>query len=117
MSLNFYKKIQFASLCLQSIGSPGIHIIDLDKLSGLYGMLGNYLHAAKRPEKTAQNPKWWGRLHTTLVETKKELAPVFQHAIARLKLNEEGREMYERWKTGETTDEDVMREFRESLMA
>ncbi len=108
----FAEKIQFANLLLKALGSPPIFIIDLDAFSRMYGKLGNYLHAYKNSETTADCRQWWGSLDQLLYEAKQTLFKVFSSPMGFTSLNERGLKLYQTWREGKVTDEQVVNEYQ-----
>lgn len=109
------KKIKYINLALCTIGKPPMVVLDLDVLSDLYARLNNYLHAWKRPEKTAQQKDWWSGLWQTLDEIEEILGRIYSGTIAHIKLNEKAMENYEAWKKKELSDEEVVIFFRKEF--
>lgn len=109
----FENKLRFAALLHQAIDGVGIYLIGLDDVIKLYGRLGAFLHAPKRPEETVDSPLWWGKLYSAIEDSLNVLDEVYSNAIGMVKLNELGVELYERWKGGAITDAQAQAEFWE----
>lgn len=106
------KKIEYMNLMLRAIGAPPAVVPDLKVLSDLYARINNYLHAWKRPQKTAQKREWWAGLWQTLDETERLLTQILGAPIGHVKPNDTGQQAYEAWKNNELTDEQVIESFR-----
>ena len=112
---DFKLKLEFTGVMHQALSGVGVYIIDLDQLSELYGRLGNFLHAPKRPERTVENPRWWGRLNETLQQTFGVLDQVYSNVIGSVTFTEEGQDLYERWKSGSITDTQAQEDFLDGI--
>ena len=111
----FYKKVEFVDICIRSMGLKGVHSLDLDAADKHYGMIGDFMHAQVRPDDTVENPEWWGRFVAVLRHTRDYLFDILSHDMGFIDLNEGGWELYEKWKAGDLTEEEVMDEFRQGL--
>lgn len=106
------KKIEFSNLLLFAIDMKPAIVPDLGALSDLYSRINNYLHAWKRPNKTAQNRVWWESLFQVLDEAEEMLTKILAGTIGHVKFNAKGWEEYEAWKHGKLTDEEIIESFR-----
>lgn len=114
---DFFAKLRFTNLCVAAMQLPlEIPLPDLDHLGSLYGKIGRYLHAIKRPGDTLQNPEWWSDFLSVLHETETTLAPLASQPIAGFKLNENGLALFEEFKSGKKTPEEVKSAFIEALL-
>jgi hypothetical protein len=111
----FYKKLEFVDLLVQSVGLKGVYQIDLDEMSTHYGKIGNFLHAQIKPAETVQNPKWWGQFYKVLQEAGRYLEATLSHDLAFMSMNEKGWDLYEKWKSGEYSDREVQNEFLKGI--
>ena len=113
----FVKKLEFTNLCVKAIGHHlTIPIPDLDELDRLYGRLGRYLHAIKRPGETLQSHKWWTDLENLLREIEGVLAPVASQPIAGFSLNDAGLALFKDFTAGKKTEEEVKACFVEGII-
>ena len=109
------KKIEYMNLALRALGGPLAVVPDLNALSNLYSRLNNYLHAWKRPEKTARQSAWWSGLWQVLDETEKMLTQILTGTIGHIELNDKGWQTYEAWKRKEMNDEEAVESFRQEF--
>lgn len=114
---DFDIKMRFTGLITQALTGSGVYVLNLVDVSQLYGRLGAYLHAPKRPDVTVENPRWWGRLNEALQETFGVLELVYTNAIASVKLHGDGIELYARWKRGEIDDREAAAVFLEGVQS
>lgn len=111
---DFLKKLEYMNLLLAAVEAPvRTAIPDLDKLGSLYGQLNDYLHAPKRPEKTAEAAAWWARLQALVGEAEEHLKTILSHQVGYIDLNERSWASFEAWKRGEKTDTEVIEDFRQ----
>lgn len=111
----FVEKLEFINFYLSALDiSEKVFIPDLGILNKYYGRLGNYLHLQKRPEKTCDNPDWWTNFTDLLPEIRDYLGEIFKHPRAHFELNEEGWKLFDKFKTKSTSEEEIIKEIRES---
>ena len=107
----FDRKLQFTGVVASGGSGVGVYPIDLDKMSEMYGRLGRFLHAPKMPEDSVQDSAWWGELQARLVETLEILRDVYSQVVGGVQFHNGGEELYQRWKAGGLTDDQVRSEF------
>lgn len=102
----FEEKIQFLSLALKFLDTRGLERVDFNRLSKLYGVIGDYLHAPFSPSNTVDNPDWWNRILEVLDDVINYL-PSVARLMASINLSPEGRDFFSEWKRGEISDDEV----------
>jgi hypothetical protein len=107
----FVQKLAFVDVLLHSVHPEGVYQIDLDRVNGLYGRLGAYLHAPLDQDATVKDPDWWNSFTALLFEVKEYLYEVLRRPMAALHLEGDGWSAYERWKAGDATDAEIQQEF------
>ena len=111
----FETKLAFVDILLRLLHPTGVHPIDLNKLNGYYGRLGRYLHAPLYLDETAKNPEWWEELRALLFEVREYLFEVLRRPMAAMNLEGDGWDVYESWKAGALTDEEVQAAFADEF--
>lgn len=110
---DFLRKLDYVNLLLEAGEVPArVTIPDLDKLASLYGQINAYVHAPKRPGKTADDVNWWTQLQALECEAEECLKTILSRPVGRINLNELGWANFEAWKCGGKTDAQVIEEFR-----
>lgn len=104
----FDKKLEYTNFYLTTIGAGfEMQIPDKDKLNSYYGKLGNYLHNFKKPAESTQNQEWWISFIQLLEETRAYLFEFFKVPRAFFKMNAKGLELYQEYKEGTVTKEEI----------
>jgi hypothetical protein len=100
--------LRFMMLFLDVVGAPHpAKSLDLSAWNARYGQLGAFLHAPKRPENTSEDAGWWDRFANLLLEVDRELEEVLAGPYGVIRLNERGRTLFNAWKSGTLTDEEI----------
>lgn len=111
---DFILKIDFTNLCMQAADLPGeIQVPDLNKLDQLYGRLGNYLHAPKKPHKTSADQNWWEKLFNLIIEVECYAGLLLVNPIGAMKLNAQGLTLFQQYRSGQISK----KELREKICA
>jgi hypothetical protein len=71
-------KFKFIELILKKRVNQEHYVVipDFNKLNELYGKLGNFLHAGKKPEKTSSRIEWYEKLTYLVLESKEYLLQI-----------------------------------------
>jgi len=112
----FYSKLRFADVLIRALDHKGVYEIDLERLSALHGRMGGYLHAQIKPDQTVNNPAWWDTFWNVLQDTREHLFAVLSNDIAHIQIEKKGWPLYNRWKDGTMTEEEVQGEFMKGLL-
>ena len=112
---DFVCKIQFINLFFEAIGAQAkMKTPDLDSFEKLYGQLGDYLHAPKRPDKSVKDPEWWNHLHNLLSQLSSTLIDILRHPIASFDPTDSGWALFNKFKSGEIDEAEVIAQLRKS---
>ncbi len=114
---DFHHKIDFVNLYFRAIGgSQQFAKPDLNLLNSLYGQLGGGLHTINEPARTISDTAWWQRLSVLLSEVHDTLSPLAKVPMVRYKLNDAGKKLFEEYKTGAKTEDEITKVFQMSEM-
>ena len=104
----FIKKIEFFSMFTKHLpGGRAVGIPDLDLISKSYGLINNYLHSQKRPEKTWGVPSWWQELEHSLEIALTHLSAICRGSMGTIRLNESGQLLFDQFVSGKITASEV----------
>ena len=112
----FYDKIRFTDVLIRALGRKGVYDLDLDLLSSHHGWLGNYLHSQVKPTETVDDPAWWSRFWEVVEAVRSNLYQIQSQDIAHITLEDQGWALYDAWKSGDMTDEEVQSEFLKGIL-
>jgi hypothetical protein len=110
---DFIEKIDFLNIIYESrdIKYP-ITLPDVDRLSRDYGRLNGYLHALKAETSDVRNIRWWAELRTFIEELHGYAWPYCSQARIRLEFNNVAERLFEDYKAGRKTRQDLLDIFR-----
>jgi hypothetical protein len=110
------KKIQFSSLLLRFHGqASGNEPFDLAWIKSYHGRCGQYLHLVKDPKTTVWSDEWLAAFRAFVEETNAKLLAMWRTnrgVLPERKWTEKGRAMWELFKSGSDTDEQIIGMFR-----
>jgi len=102
----FENKIDFLNIFLSKKYNDRINKINLRESVRLYGRIGSYLHAKFNAVNTVKNIEWWHEMLKNIHECQ-EYIRINARFMGTIKLDDQGLEIYKKWKQGKATQKEI----------
>jgi hypothetical protein len=112
IKLKFVNLLRRAHAPLRDAGltSGDLPIPDLEQLEGIYGSVGNFLHAPSPTGKIIMDVEWWKRLDEVAVEGLRHMEKLVHAPYVQFNMNEAGLLLFADFKSGRLSEEETLRE-------